>query len=187
MHTSYCWLLRFKCQLNLRSVERLVVLDGIAIVMERRVVVARVQRPCERDTGERLSGGERLARPESFTALQRQGEDEGTGVLRRVLEVHGRRGLARRTGQLLIARYGDVLAAAGCGLREPLHFVPSRAAGGQQERKGKDEKGRKDIRFSVHRLTTFLCLDAKPTKIVRQSKAYLFNRVGRIRVNRISR
>ena len=44
MHTSYCWLFHFKYQLNLRSVERLVVLDGIAVVMERRGVVARVQR-----------------------------------------------------------------------------------------------------------------------------------------------
>ena len=66
------------------------------------------------------------------------------------------RGLARREVKLLIARYGDVLAAAGICLREPLHPVAARAAGGQQERKGKGEKGRKDIRFSVHRLTTFL-------------------------------
>ena len=51
-----------------------------------------------------------------------------------------------------------VRAAAGEAFREPLHPVAARAAGGQQERKGKDEKGRKDIRFSVHRLTTFLYL-----------------------------
>ena len=79
-------------------------------------------------------------------------------VLCRVFEVHGLRGLARHKVQLLIARYGDVLAAAGIGLREPLHPVAARAAGGQQEYKGKSEKGRKDIRFSVHRLTAFLSL-----------------------------
>ena len=81
--------------------------------MERRGVVARVQRPCERDAGKCLAGGERLARPEGFAALQRQGEDEGAGVLRRVFEVYGLRGLARRKRQLLIARYGNVLSAAG--------------------------------------------------------------------------
>ena len=156
MHTSYCWLLHFKCQFYLRSVERLVVLYGIAVIMERRGVLARVQRMLKRDAGERLAGGERLARPEGFAALQRQGEDEGAGVLCRVFEIHGLRGLARCEVQLLIARYGDVRAATGVGLREPLHPVAARAAGGQQERKGKDEKGREDIRFSVHRLTTFL-------------------------------
>ena len=98
--------------------------------MERRGVLARVQRLCQRDAGERLAGGERLARPEGFAALQRQGEDEGAGVLRRVFEVYGLRGLARREAQLLIARYGDVRAAAGRGLREPLHPVAARAAGG---------------------------------------------------------
>ena len=155
MHTSYYWLLHFKRQLYLRSVERLVVLCGIAIVMERRGVLARVQRPCERDAGERLAGGERLARPEGFAVLQRQGEDKGAGVLRRVFEVHGLRGLTRFEAQLLIARYGDVCAATRIRLREPLHPVTARVAGGQQEREGKDEKGRKDIRFSIHRLTTF--------------------------------
>lgn len=124
--------------------------------MERRGVLARVQRPVQRDAGECLAGKKRLARPESFAALQRQGQDEGTGVLRRVFEVHGLRGFARRKAQLLIARYGNVCAAAGRGLRKPLHPVAARAAGGQQEYKGKDKKGRKDIRFSVHRLTTFL-------------------------------
>ena len=124
--------------------------------MERRGVLACVQRPRERDAGECLAGGERLARPEVFAVLQRQGEDEGTGVLRRVFEVHGLRGLARFEAQLLIARYGDVCAAAGIRLREPLRPVVARVAGGQQKRKGKDEKGRKDIRFSVHGLTTFL-------------------------------
>ena len=103
--------------------------------MERCGVLARVQRPCERDAGERLAGGERLARPEGFAALQRQAEDKGTGVLRRVFEIHRLRSLARREVKLLIARYGDVLAAAGVGLREPLHPVAARAAGGQQERK----------------------------------------------------
>ena len=49
-----------------------------------------------------------------------------------------------------------VRAAAGGGLGEPLHPVAARATGGQQEHNGKDEKDRKDIRFSVHRLTTFL-------------------------------
>ena len=61
--------------------------------------------------------------------------------------------------------YGHVLAAAGRGLREALYLVtPARAAGGQQERKGKDEKGRKDIRFSVHRLTPFLYLTPPPSQ-----------------------
>lgn len=161
----------------LRSVERLVILYGIAVVMERCGVLARVQRPCERDAGERLAGGERLARPEDFAVRQRKGEDEGTGVLRRVFEVYGLRRLARREVQLLIARYGDVLAAAGRGLREPLHPVAARAAGGQQERKGEDEKGHKDIRFSVHRLTTFLFLGESHTishhnKIISNYKYY---------------
>ncbi len=108
--------------------------------MERRGVVARVQRPVQRDAREYLSGGKRLARPEGFAALHRQGEDEGTGVLRRVFEVHGLRGLARREVQLFIARYDDVRAAAGRGLREPLHPVPARAAGGQQEREGEERE-----------------------------------------------
>ena len=124
--------------------------------MECRGVLARYKRMLKRDAGERLAGGERLARPESFAAfVQREAEDEGTGVLRRVPQVHGLGGLVCRKVQLLIARYGDVLAAAGVGLREPLHPVAARAAGGQQERKGEDEKGHKDIRFSVHKLTTF--------------------------------
>ncbi len=127
--------------------------------MERRGVAARVQRPCERDAGERLAGGERLSRPQGFAVLCRKAEDKGAGVLRRVFEVHGLRGLARREAQLLIARYGDVLAASWCDLREPLHPVAAAAsAGGQQERKGKGEKGRKDIQFSFHRLTTFLLM-----------------------------
>ena len=123
--------------------------------MERCRILARVQRLGERDASERLAGGERLARPEGCAIVQREAEDEGTGVLRRVFDVHGLRGLARREVQLLIARYGNVLSAIGRSLREPLHPVAARAAGGQQERKGEDEKGRKDIRFSVHRLTTF--------------------------------
>ena len=126
--------------------------------MERRGILARVQRLGERDASERLAGGERLARPEGCAIVQREAEDEGTGVLRRVFEVHGLRGLTSRKVQFLIARYGDVLAAAGRCLREPLHPVAVRAAGGQQEHKSKDEKGRKDIRCTVHKLTTFPAL-----------------------------
>ena len=144
--------------------------------MERRSVAARVQRLCQRDAGERLAGGKRLARPKRRAVVQREAEDEGTGVLRRVFEAHGLRGLARREVKLLIARYGDVLAAAGVGLREPLHPVAARAAGGQQERKGKGKKGRKDIRFSVHRLTTFLFLaPSEPHTAARQGKDRLNN------------
>ena len=123
--------------------------------MERRRILARVQRLGERDASERLAGGERLARPGGCAIVQRETEDEGAGVLRRVFEVYCLRGLARRKGQLLIARYGNVLSAIGCGLREPLHPVAARTAAGQQERKGKDEKGRKDVQFSAHKLTTF--------------------------------
>ena len=50
--------------------------------------------------------------------------------------------------------------------------VATDTAGGQQERKGKGEKSRKDIRFSVHRLTTFLCFVAEPQNTVRKCKNY---------------
>lgn len=148
--------------------------------MERRGVVARIQCLCERDAGECLAGGECLARPEGFAAfVQREGEDEGTGVLRRVFEVHGLRGFARREVQLLVSRYGDVRATAGIRLREPLHPVAARVAGGQQEREGKDEKGRKDIRFSIHRLTTFL-LTSYGLQIQTYLQMYLFHLLYRV-------
>ena len=59
---------------------------------------------------------------------------------------------------ILIVRYVDVLTVSGIGLGESFHPVAACAADSQQECKGKNEKGRKDIRFSVHRLTTFLLL-----------------------------
>ena len=139
--------------------------------MERCGVLARYERMLKRDAGERLAGGERFARPESFAVRKRKGEDEGAGVLRRVFEFYGLRGLARFEAQLLIARYGDVRVASGHGLGEPLHPVAARAAGGQKERKGKDDKDRKDIRFSIHRLTTFLYLaPTEPHTTVQQEQ-----------------
>ena len=75
--------------------------------MERRRVLARIQCLIQRDAGERLAGGERLARPEGFAALQRQAEDKGTGVLRREVQNHLKKHPSVRTFRLGVFGEGD--------------------------------------------------------------------------------
>lgn len=76
-------------------------------------------------------------------------------------------------------RHGQaILATSAMSRTSATHFacytefapLCARAAGGQRQFKGKDEKGHKDIRFSVHRRTTFLYF-APPSRIQQPDKA----------------